>query len=84
VLVTSSSIVGQKNFEVFSTNKEKIIRDKEDSSVSKIELKRNLTKKLIEKKLLKNNTLESLKKDLKKLVLNYRYSRKQNRVSHII
>ena len=39
---------------------------------------------MFEKKLLKNNTLESLKKDLKKLISHYRYSSRQNRISHII
>ena len=84
VLVTSSSLVGQKSFEVFSTNKEKMIRDTKDNSILKIKLLNNLKKKVIEKKLLKNNTLESLKKDLKKLILHYRYNRKQTKVSHII
>ncbi len=84
VLVTANSIVGQKSFEVFSTNKEKIISDKKDNTVFKIKLLNHLKKKMFEKKLLKNNTLESLKKDLKKLISHYRYSSRQNRISHII
>lgn len=84
VLITKSSIVGQKNFEVFSTNKEKIIKDFKDSSISKIRLKRNLKNRIFEKKLLKNNNLVSLKKNLRKLFSNYKYNFKQNRISHII
>ena len=83
-MITKSSIVGQKKFEVFSTNKEKIIKDFKDSSISKIRLKRNLKNRIFEKKLLKNNNLASLKKDLRKLFSNYKYNFKQNRISHII
>tara|TARA_B100000780_G_C21093709_1_gene440912 strand:+ start:407 stop:1588 length:1182 start_codon:yes stop_codon:yes gene_type:complete len=84
VLFTNSSIVGQKSFETFSTEKENIIKDIKDNCISKIKLTTNIKKRINEKKLLKNNTLESLKKDLKKLVLNYKYNHKQSRVSHII
>ena len=84
VLITKSSIVGQKKFEVFSTNKEKIIKDLKDNSILKIKLKRNLKNKIIQKKLLRNNNLEALKKDLRKLFSNYKYNFKQSRISHII
>ena len=84
VLITKNSIVGQKKFEVFSTNKEKIIKDYKDSSISKIRLKKNLKNKIFEKKLLKNNNVASLKKNLRKLFSNYRYTFKQNKISHIV
>ena len=84
VLITTSSLVGQKSFEVFLTNKEKKIKDKKDNTVFKIKLSNNLKKKNLDKKILKNSTLEILKKNLKKLVSQYRYSPRQNRISHII
>ena len=84
MLITTSSLVGQKSFEIFLKKKKKKIKDKKDNTVFKIKLSNNLKKKNLDKKILKNSTLEILKKNLKKLVSQYRYSPRQNRISHII